>query len=161
MGLFDRIKDIMSIPEEDEFENEPEMEQEAAPKRVVAEEAPATTSRRQETPRVFQGGRSKTVSYAAPAKPAIQVVLVKPERFEDVPAIADHLNEGKTVVLNLEVADRDNSRRIVDFISGVAYANHGNIRKVANSTFIVVPTEVDIMGELMLDDYGDTSKLYF
>ncbi len=160
MGLFDRIKDIMSIPEEDEFENEPEMEEEAPVSKRVAVEEPAP-ARRTESPRIFQGGRSKNVSYAAPVKPAIQVVLVKPERFEDVPAIADHLNEGKTVVLNLEAADRENSRRIVDFISGVAYANHGNIRKVANSTFIVVPTEVDIMGELMLDDYGDTSKLYF
>lgn len=93
-------------------------------------------------------------------KSPMQVVLVKPERFEDVTAIADHLNDRKTVVLNLEAADRDVSRRIIDFLSGVAYANHGNMRKVSNSTFIIVPTDVDVMGDLTADDFDD-SKLYF
>ena len=90
----------------------------------------------------------------------MQVVLVKPDRFEDVTSIADHLNEKKTVVLNLEASNRDVSRRIIDFLSGVAYANHGNIRKVANSTFIIVAHDVDVMGELMLEDYEE-GKLYF
>lgn len=152
MGLWDKVKNIMVIPDEDEYEEEANQEEE-----TVKNEEPARRS--EPTPRVFQGGRSKTVAYA-PQKPSVQVVLVKPERFDDVPSIADHLNEKKTVVLNLEAADRDVSRRIIDFLSGVAYANHGNIRKIANSTFIIVPTEVDVMGELMLDDY-DTGKLYF
>ena len=90
----------------------------------------------------------------------MQVVLCRPERFDDVPSVADHLNDKKTVVLNLEAANRETSRRIIDFLSGVAYANHGNIRKVANSTFIIVARDVDIMGELMLDDFSE-SKLYF
>ena len=46
-------------------------------------------------------------------------------------------------------------------MSGVAYANNGNIRKVANSTFIIVPTDVDVMGELMLDDFDDGGKMYY
>ena len=90
----------------------------------------------------------------------MQVVLVKPDRFEDVTAIADHLNAKKTVVLNLESANRETSRRIIDFLSGVAYANHGNLRKVANSTFIIVASDIDVLGELMLDDYDD-NKLYY
>ncbi len=153
MGLMDKIKDIMSIPEEDDYEEE----QQTA---VAPQKRPEEETRHQETPRVLGGGRAKTAQPQT-TKPAIQVVLVKPERFDDVLAIADHLNEGKTVVLNLESAERDVPRRIVDFISGVAYANHGNIRKVANNTYIVVSSQVDVMGELMLDDYGDTDKLYF
>ena len=90
----------------------------------------------------------------------LKVVLVKPERFEDASTIADHLNNKRTVVLNLESTNKEVSRRLVDFLSGVAYANNGNIRKVANSTFIIVPTDVDVMGELMLDDF-DESKMYF
>jgi cell division inhibitor SepF len=90
----------------------------------------------------------------------MQVVLVKPERFEDVTAIADHLNDKKTVVLNLEACERDTSRRIIDFLSGVAYANHGNIRKVAVSTFIIVPTDVAVSGELMLEEF-DSGNMYF
>ena len=83
----------------------------------------------------------------------MQVVIVKPDQFDDVTMIADHLNAKKSVVLNLEVANRETSRRIIDFISGVTYANKGSIRKVANSTFMIVPGDVDIMGELMIEDY--------
>ena len=153
MGLFDSIKNIMSIPEEDDFDEEIEDIEEEKP----AEKPKRAAPRREPSPRVVGGGKSKTVNFN---HSQMQVVLVKPDRFEDVTSIADHLNAKKTVVLNLEAANRDVSRRIIDFLSGVAYANGGNIRKVVNSTFIIVPTDVDVMGELMLDDFDD-NKAYF
>ena len=64
----------------------------------------------------------------------LQVVLVKPERFENASEIADHLREKRTVVLNLESTNKDIARRLLDFLSGVAYANEGKIKKVAIST---------------------------
>lgn len=159
MGLLESIKNIMSIPDEDEFDDEIDEIEEEKPveksKKTYTYDTP-TPKRSEPSPRVV-GGRAKTVSFN---QSQMQVVLVKPDRFEDVTSIADHLNAKKTVVLNLEAANRDVSRRIIDFLSGVAYANGGNIRKVANSTFIIVPTDVDVMGELMLDDM-DESKLYF
>ena len=85
----------------------------------------------------------------------MQVVIVKPDHFEDVTMIADHLNAKKSVVLNLEASNRETSRRILDFLSGVAYANGGSIRKVANSTFMIAPNDVDVMGELMMDEYSN------
>ena len=79
----------------------------------------------------------------------LQVILVKPENFEEASAIADHLNAKRTVVLNLESATKELSRRLIDFLSGVAYANNGQIKRVANSTFIITPYNVDIMGDLI------------
>ena len=79
----------------------------------------------------------------------LQVVLVKPERFEDASAIADQLNAKHTVVLNLESTGKEISRRLIDFLSGVAYANNGQIKRVATSTFIITPYNVDIMGDLI------------
>jgi len=79
----------------------------------------------------------------------LQVVLVKPERFEDASTIADQLNAKRTVVLNLESTSKDVSRRLIDFLSGVAYANNGQIKRVATSTFIITPYNVDIMGDLI------------
>ena len=76
----------------------------------------------------------------------LQVILVKPERFDDAVSIADHLLEKRTVVLNLEQTNKDVSRRLVDFLSGVAYAGGGQLKKVANSTFIITPYNVNIMG---------------
>ncbi|MBO5019437.1 MAG: cell division protein SepF [Clostridia bacterium] len=156
MGLLESIKNIMTVPPEDEFEEELEEmeEREEARKRAAVAEQP---KRAEATPRILGGGKSKTVSYN-PTQ--MQVVLVKPERYEDVTSIADHLNEGKSVVLNLESADREVSRRIVDFLSGATYANHGNMRKVSKGTFLIVPHGVDMMGEMILDDFDD-GKMYF
>ena len=81
----------------------------------------------------------------------LQVVLVKPERFEDASTVADHLNAKRTVVLNLESANKDVARRILDFLSGVAYANDGQIKKVANCTFIITPYNVGVMGDLWMN----------
>lgn len=89
----------------------------------------------------------------------MQVVLVKPERFDDASSIADHLNAKRTVVLNLESTDKVVSRRLVDFLSGVAYANNGQIKKVANSTYIITPYNVGIMGDLI--DELENNGVYF
>jgi len=89
----------------------------------------------------------------------LQVVLVKPERFENASEIADHLRYKRTVVLNLESTNKDIARRLLDFLSGVAYANEGQIKKVALSTFIITPYNVDIQGDLL--DELENNGLFF
>ncbi len=88
----------------------------------------------------------------------LSVVLVKPEKFENAAEIADHLKDKRTVVLNLENTNKEVSRRLVDFLSGVAYANEGKIKKIANSTYIITPYNVDLLGDLI--DELETSGLY-
>ena len=88
----------------------------------------------------------------------LQVVLVKPDRFENAAEIADHLREKRTVVLNLEQTNKDIARRLLDFLSGVAYANEGKIKKVAISTYIITPYNVDILGDLI--DELENNGLY-
>ena len=88
----------------------------------------------------------------------LKVVLVKPERFENASEIADHLRDKRTVVLNLEKTDKNIARRLIDFLSGVAYANEGTIKKVALSTYIITPYNVDIVGDLI--DELENSGLY-
>ena len=100
---------------------------------------------------------NKVVNIHATAQ--LQVVLVKPERFDDASAVADHLRDKRTVVLNLESANKDVARRILDFLSGVAYANDGQIKKVANCTFIITPYNVGLMGDLL--DELESNGLYF
>ncbi len=150
MGLFDSIKGYFSAFDEEEMEEELV---EVAEKREVRREEPRKADI---TPRII-GGKAKTTAYNPSS---MQVVLVKPERYEDVTSIADHLNDRKTVVLNLEAADRELSRRIVDFLSGATYANHGNIKKISKGTFLIVPNGVDMMGEMMLDEFEE-GRMYF
>ena len=101
--------------------------------------------------------RGKVVNIHATTQ--LKVVLVKPERFENASEIADHLKEKRTVVMNLESTHKDIARRLVDFLSGVAYAGEGKIKKVAANTYIITPYSVDIQGYLI--DELENNGLYF
>lgn len=74
----------------------------------------------------------------------VNVVLVKPDKYDSATSIADDLNAHKAVVLNLENASKETSRRLVDFLSGVAYANGGDIQRVATNTFLITPPNVNL-----------------
>ena len=89
----------------------------------------------------------------------LQVVLVKPDRCETAAEIADHLREKRTVVLNLESTNKDIARRLLDFLSGVAYAQEGEIKKVAKQTFLVTPFNVRFEGDLL--DELENGKIFF
>lgn len=90
----------------------------------------------------------------------LAVVLVNPDRFESAADIADHLKADRTVILNLEQTNKDVARRMVDFLSGVAYAKEGRIKKIANSTYLIIPCNVELMGDLV-DEIGNSSSNYF
>jgi len=101
--------------------------------------------------------RGKVVNIHATTQ--LKVVLVKPERFENASEIADHLKEKRTVVVNLESTHKDIARRLIDFLSGVAYAGEGKIKKVAANTYLITPYSVDIQGDLI--DELENNGLYF
>lgn len=122
-----------------------------------AEERPRSErSERSERPMV-DSRRGKVVNIHATTQ--LKVVLVKPERFETASEIADHLKEKRTVVMNLESTHKDVARRLIDFLSGVAYASEGKIKKVAANTYIITPYSVDIQGDLI--DELSNNGLYF
>ena len=104
---------------------------------------------RRSAERKAEDRRNKVVNIHATTQ--LKVVLVKPERFENASEIADHLKDKRTVVLNLESTNKDIARRLIDFLSGVAYAQDGKIRRVASATYIITPFNVDLMGD-QLDD---------
>ena len=152
MGFLDKIKDMVSVTEDD-FDDEVEM---SSNSRADYDEEPVAE-------RPARRGFSRvqpTTDINSRSASQMQVVLVKPERFDEATAIADHLNFKRTVVLNLEVASKETSRRLLDFLSGAAYIKNGEIKKVANSTYIITPCNVDVTGELISDEI-DTSGLYF
>ena len=165
MGIFDELK-RMAHPYEDEEDDDFE-EYEAAPPRAERRdryerpervERPARGGDNYTSPAMEDERRSnKVVNIRAATQ--LQVVLVKPDKFDDASAIADHLREKRTVVLNLESTNKEIARRLLDFLSGVAYANEGKIKKVAISTYIITPYNVDILGDLI--DELENNGLYF
>ena len=171
MGIFDEFKRL-ARPYEDEDEDDYD-DFDASPRPVERRERPATDRAPRDSGynSGYSGGYNSYNSSAADddrrsnkvvnirAATQLQVVLVKPERFEDASSIADHLREKRTVVLNLESTNGEIARRLLDFMAGVSYANEGKIKKVAISTYIITPYNVDILGDLI--DELENNGLYF
>ncbi len=148
MGFVDKMKNFMmgeDFAESDDYGYEEE---------EVVENNRGFSSTEKEDPKA---SKSKYVNLHASSQ--LSVVLVKPESFAEASSIGDHLNQKRTVVLNLESANKDVSRRLVDFLSGVAYANNGTLKRVANCTYIITPYNVDVMGDELLDEF-EGSGLY-
>ena len=153
MSLMDEFKKIIHPYDDEDYDYEEE-EQQFPTQRSGRD---SYDDRRDDRRGSDDRRSSKVVNIHATTQ--LKVVLVKPERFENASEIADHLREKRTVVLNLESTNKEVSRRLVDFLSGVAYANNGQIKRVANSTFIITPYNVDIMGDL-LDELENNGAFY-
>lgn len=141
MSFLNSIKDFFMPPEIEEDENS-------------GQEGAAQENSSRES---HEEKRNKVVNIQATAQ--LQVVLVKPEVFTDAKQIADHLIAKKTVVLNLETASADNKRRIIDFLAGVAYANGGSLKPVANLTYIITPYNVGFVGEDLVGELENNGVL--
>lgn len=93
------------------------------------------------------GRTSSNVTVASGA--SIEMKVVTPNSFETVTQIADLLLSNKTVLLNLENTNKETSKRLIDFLSGVAYALEGDVQKVADNTYAITPNNVAVSKESM------------
>ncbi|HAZ20678.1 MAG TPA: cell division protein SepF [Clostridiales bacterium] len=96
-------------------------------------------------PSVARESRPSNFSMSSGA--SIEMKVVKPDGLDKVEQISDYLLDRKTVLLNLEDTNKENARRLIDFLNGVAYAINGSLKKVANCTYVITPSNVDVSGE--------------
>ncbi|WP_295153435.1 cell division protein SepF [uncultured Ruminococcus sp.] len=82
----------------------------------------------------------------------LQIVLARPIDFSEVRSIGDDINAFKTVILNLEMVKSDDAKRILDFLSGVAYANKAQIKMMAQKTFAIMSKNVKFDGKDLLTE---------
>ncbi len=151
MGIGDKFKKMLNI-DDGYFDDVDDEDMEYDPS--VSDNG-RRTDRRASSPLTPTG--TKVVDIHTTAK--LQVVLKKPERFEEATAIADELLDKRTVVLNLECTAKDEAARLLCFLSGVAYANGGKLKKIANNTYIITPYNVDVMGDLL--DELESNGMFF
>ena len=166
MGLLDEFRKLThpySEPEDDydDYDDEPFEDDEPA---AAPDPAPRrnpvssfSSSRSSVTNEMPRTGGARVVNFNNGAQ--IQVILVRPERFDQVSEIADNLRDKRAIVLNLESTNKDVARRLVDFLSGCAYALDGKIKKIAISTYLVAPYNVEIQGDLV-EDLENNAKYY-
>ena len=158
MSLMDELRRL-ARPYEDEEEYEEDFDLEEPFVETKEERKPRGKKREEDDMERDYADTSRDKVVNINTTTQLQVVLVKPEKFQDASAIADHLRDKRTVVLNLESTNKEIARRLLDFLSGVAYANEGKIKKVAISTYIITPYNVDILGDLI--DELENNGMYF
>ncbi len=129
MGFMKSITNLFKPDDEYEEENYTEEEYEEVP---VKETKSSSVSRP-------AGGVSSTAS--------LEMKIIKPDKYEAVTGIAQHLMARRTVVLNLEDTNKETIRRIIDFLSGVTFAIGGSLKRVANSTYVITPKNVELSND--------------
>ena len=90
--------------------------------------------------------RESDVRMATTGQSSIDLVLARPNNFKEVSKIGEDINDGRTVILNLELVKQEDATRILDFIWGVAFANEAEIKMMAQKTYAVIPTGVNFSG---------------
>ena len=158
MSFWDNVKKFAQPYGDDEYEDE--YEEEGVEEGFEEEEAPQERPARRR-PSIF-GGSGNDESYSAPAASTStgfsgqvvsmgskqEVVLFHPANFNDTSKAADDLRSKKAVIVNMENVDKAMARRVVDFLSGCAYALDGKVKKIAQSTYLFCPHNMEIQGDL-------------
>ena len=157
-NLWEKLQRLWNPPD-DEYDEY--YEEETAPE---SEEAPYEP----ETPAPRRGGSSNRVVNFNSAKPQVRMAAFRPMSYggnigeiahprtgvaqRNIGEIADAINGKQTVILNLEQTEKEELRRILDFLGGVAYANDGKIKRVSTGTYIITPHNVDLSGEDVVEE---------
>ncbi len=137
MSIKEKFEKLFYGSEASEYEDEIEEADEA----IYESEAVAESS--------DKAARSSSVSVSTGS--SIEMKVVKPDSIDSVRQIADQLLSRKTILLNLEDTNKETARRLIDFLHGVSYAIGGNLKKVANCTYVITPSNVDVSGDQLKD----------
>lgn len=173
MAFFDRMLDVMKLPEDDEEYYDDEMYDDEYDddddyydddsksifhmfgKRKDIDEQPEEKAPRATATPVKERPVTKPSPKITPMRGgrkgnnvSMEVCVIKPSSFEDAREISETLLADRTVILNMEGLDLGLAQRIIDFTSGSCYAIDGNLQKVSNYIFIITPASVDISGDL-------------
>ena len=151
MGLMDKIKRGIGTNDnyddyEDDYYNEFDGDEEVAGAQNVQNGVDPMA-----TQGIGLSGLSQMSSGISLSGTALELKVVKPQHFDSVPQIADHLLNKRTVVLNLENTNKETARRLIDFLSGVAYSIDGSLKKIASNAYVITPSNVDV-GNAQLRD---------
>ena len=152
MNFGNKLKNLFSVSEEEYYDDvdidEAEREEEDYSSRDVRSSSFGFARSRNESENKVVDMRS-SVPAASQGSAKAKIVFNKLDRYEDVAGVADDINDKRIVVLNLETCPNDISVRIIDFLSGVAYANSGEMKRIAGRVYIITPYNVPLTGEML------------
>ena len=163
MSFWDNVKKFAQPYDEDDYDDD--YDEELDDYEESAQEAAPHTRRPSPFASTTASTAAPAAAVAAPAAPAAstpsfggqvlnmnsgkqEVVLFHAKTFDDAAKAADELCKRKAVILNMENVDKALTRRVVDFLSGAVYALDGRVKKVAQSTYLFCPHNMDVTGDL-------------
>ncbi len=148
MSFWDNVKKFAQPYADDEYDEYDDVEtyEEEPPRRSRAAETEAAPGKFESAPANPKTGFSGQVLNINSGKQ--EVVLFRPTNFNDCTKAADDLRDKKAIIVNMENVDKALSRRVVDFLSGCAYALDGKVNKIAQSTYLFCPHSMDVVGDL-------------
>ena len=147
MSFWENVKKFAQPYADDEYD-----EYEEVMEGFEDEEAPAPRPSRRSAEPSESASAPETGSFSGKVlnmsgnRPA--VMLFRPTSFNDATKAADDLRDKKAVIVNLENVDKAISRRVIDFLSGCAYALDGTVNKIALATYLFCPHNMEVMGDL-------------
>lgn len=135
MGVMNKLKEFFGLEDEEyveEYVEEEQVEEDYYPKR----NQPA------------RAANNVVQLHAARDREGIRLMLFEPRNYSDAQDIADNLRHRRPVVINLQRVEKEQAKRIVDFLSGTVYALNGDIQKVGDHIFVCTPENVDMQGNI-------------
>ena len=155
MSFWDNVKKFAQPYSEDDYdeydEEETEGFEEAQEERPARRRSPLFGAPAEETPSYSNTKPTGTSAFSGQVVSMgnkQEVVLFHPAYFNDTSKAADDLRNRKAVIVNMENIDKAMARRVVDFLSGCAYALDGTVKKVAQSTYLLCPHNMEVVGDL-------------
>jgi cell division inhibitor SepF len=157
-GFMEKILNFIGFESDDE-EDLPE--EEVEPEKHEEEPLPEEPEYEDDEPRDMLWAKKRKGSVVALPQKSVKEVVVELSSFDEVPGIAEHLRNRRPVLVNLEAADKDVARRIIDFLSGTTYAIVGTTQKIGNGVFLFAPNNVDVsaVSRLAIDGEGEGEAL--
>ena len=145
MNLNRENEDDYDLDNDYDFDEDYDEEEEEAPKKPSFFGRRVDEEEEEAEPKIRLFGRSKSSNNER--KASMEVTMIKPNSMGDATEICDYLLSGRAVVLNMEGLHTEVAQRIIDILSGTAYAINGNLQKISTYIFIVSPESVHLSGE--------------
>lgn len=141
MGFKSKIKTFFFLDDEYDYNEEEELYEE--------EKEPARSQK-------YPVQQKQNVVSLQSVQKSSKVVIIEPRAYAEAQDIADQLKNRRAVIVNLQQIDKDQAKRIVDFLSGTVYAIGGDIQKVGTDIFLCTPDNVEVTGNItqMMDDFN-------
>ncbi len=162
MSFWDNVKKFAQPYADDDYDDYEDEEMDEYEEEEVEVSAPRASRR---TPSFASVSNDTASDYSAPASSAPvssgfsgqvlnmnsgkqEVVLFHAKTFDDAAKAATELRSKRAIILNMENVDKALTRRVVDFLSGCVFALDGQVKKIAQSTYLFCPHSMDIVGDL-------------